>query len=406
VPLESVEESPQFFDQILIKNIIHIDHKINELKKLSSHSNYDVRQLSLSVAEYNKSVQDILPECQSIPKILEHAMGEIKTTLRKHQDVTLHLQDKKDKDKVDSGKTDSIILAELQQLRKELFSLLDKGDTSITRTITEKLDRLHLDSDNSSVTQDVHNDNIMAVLEKTEQIESNIQNKFAQLTTRLNTVDQNISSLSTLVCEKFEQLHESIQMLQIDRRGSISPTSIPTASRPQSTNTREGGRDNRSPNDASFNRQAPPHMPQNEQPRQDNSTDKIEVPRIKDWPKFTGEGEYDHLEFVRTIDLLKEDFELCDLGISGRLSSLFKGNARRWFNNVRLANGRKPWSWWKQQIVNKWGSPAWRYKLENKFDESVFDVEKDSPVKWFLTQKDRLQASGPTCQYRIYILEY
>ncbi|KNZ49535.1 hypothetical protein VP01_4956g1 [Puccinia sorghi] len=81
--------------------------------------------------------------------------------------------------------------------------------------------------------------------------------------------------------------------------------------------------------------------------------------------------------------------------LSGRLSSLLKGNARRWFNDVRIANGRKPWSWWKDQIINKWGSPAWRYKLENKFDERIFDVEKDSPVKWFLSQKDRLQALWP-----------
>ena len=32
MPSESGEESPQFFDQILIKNIIHIDDKINEIE--------------------------------------------------------------------------------------------------------------------------------------------------------------------------------------------------------------------------------------------------------------------------------------------------------------------------------------------------------------------------------------
>ena len=197
------------------------------------------------------------------------------------------------------------------------------------------------------------------------------------------------------MCEKFEQLNNSIQILQDNRRRHTSPNSIPSNSQAQSTSFREVRRNNSNPEETPFNRQTPPHMPSNEQPREENSNNRIEVPRIKEWPKFTGEGEYDHLEFIRTIDLFKEDFDLGDIGISGRLSSLFKGNARRWFNDVRLANGRQPWSWWKEQITNKWGSPAWRYKLENKFDESIFDVEKDSPVKWFLTQKDRLQALWP-----------
>jgi hypothetical protein len=42
--------------------------------------------------------------------------------------------------------------------------------------------------------------------------------------------------------------------------------------------------------------------------------------------------------------------------------------------------------------VKKWDSPAWRFKIENKFDESIFDIEKYSTVKWVLAQKDRLQA--------------
>lgn len=54
VPSESIEESTEFFNQITIKNIIHINHKINEIKNFSSNNNYDVRHLSLSVAESNE----------------------------------------------------------------------------------------------------------------------------------------------------------------------------------------------------------------------------------------------------------------------------------------------------------------------------------------------------------------
>ncbi|MBW0502196.1 hypothetical protein O181_041911 [Austropuccinia psidii MF-1] len=37
-----------------------------------------------------------------------------------------------------------------------------------------------------------------------------------------------------------------------------------------------------------------------------------EVPKIKEWPHISGEGEYDHMESIRGIDMIKEDFELTD----------------------------------------------------------------------------------------------
>ncbi|MBW0517715.1 hypothetical protein O181_057430 [Austropuccinia psidii MF-1] len=32
------------------------------------------------------------------------------------------------------------------------------------------------------------------------------------------------------------------------------------------------------------------------------------IPKLEEWPKFSGEGEYNHLEFIRTIVMLQEDF--------------------------------------------------------------------------------------------------
>ncbi|MBW0571113.1 hypothetical protein O181_110828 [Austropuccinia psidii MF-1] len=33
-----------------------------------------------------------------------------------------------------------------------------------------------------------------------------------------------------------------------------------------------------------------------------------EGPKLKEWPHFSGEGEYDHMEFIIGIDIMKEDF--------------------------------------------------------------------------------------------------
>ncbi|MBW0476320.1 hypothetical protein O181_016035 [Austropuccinia psidii MF-1] len=35
-----------------------------------------------------------------------------------------------------------------------------------------------------------------------------------------------------------------------------------------------------------------------------------EVTKLKEWPHFSFEGEYDHMEFITCIDMIKTDFEL------------------------------------------------------------------------------------------------
>ncbi|MBW0512783.1 hypothetical protein O181_052498 [Austropuccinia psidii MF-1] len=35
-----------------------------------------------------------------------------------------------------------------------------------------------------------------------------------------------------------------------------------------------------------------------------------EAPQLKEWPTFTGEGEYDHMSFIKTIEMLQEDYAI------------------------------------------------------------------------------------------------
>ncbi|MBW0587057.1 hypothetical protein O181_126772 [Austropuccinia psidii MF-1] len=49
-----------------------------------------------------------------------------------------------------------------------------------------------------------------------------------------------------------------------------------------------------------------------------------EAPQLKEWPKFTGEGEYDHISFIRTIDMLQRYYATPDEFITARLHSLFE----------------------------------------------------------------------------------
>ncbi|MBW0585848.1 hypothetical protein O181_125563 [Austropuccinia psidii MF-1] len=56
-----------------------------------------------------------------------------------------------------------------------------------------------------------------------------------------------------------------------------------------------------------------------------------EVPKLKEWPHFSGEGEYDHMEFIRGIEMIKEDFELPDRLVTARFNTLFTKSAHRWY---------------------------------------------------------------------------
>ncbi|MBW0580977.1 hypothetical protein O181_120692 [Austropuccinia psidii MF-1] len=53
-----------------------------------------------------------------------------------------------------------------------------------------------------------------------------------------------------------------------------------------------------------------------------------EEPKLKEWPTFTGEGEYEHMSFIKTIDMLQEDYAIPNELITERLHSLL-GNLQK-----------------------------------------------------------------------------
>ncbi|MBW0588052.1 hypothetical protein O181_127767 [Austropuccinia psidii MF-1] len=48
-----------------------------------------------------------------------------------------------------------------------------------------------------------------------------------------------------------------------------------------------------------------------------------EVPKLIEWPQLSGEGEYYHMEFIRGINMIKEDFELPEQSVTARFNTLF-----------------------------------------------------------------------------------
>ncbi|MBW0540153.1 hypothetical protein O181_079868 [Austropuccinia psidii MF-1] len=120
-----------------------------------------------------------------------------------------------------------------------------------------------------------------------------------------------------------------------------------------------------------------------------------DIPKLEEWPTFSGEGEYNHIELIRTIDIFQEDFHIPDEIIVGKLHSLFTRTAKKQYYKMRLDHGKNDWPWWKFEIITNWANNSWRFRMENDFESAIFNSEKDKPLTWFLKQKDRLSALHP-----------
>ncbi|MBW0499955.1 hypothetical protein O181_039670, partial [Austropuccinia psidii MF-1] len=156
------------------------------------------------------------------------------------------------------------------------------------------------------------------------------------------------------------------------------------------------------------NYESNPHMPRNSTPLTEeqlsiresltpflgeNFISVKDIPKLEEWATFSGEGEYNHIEFIRTIDMLQEDFNIPDETMVSKLHSLFTRTAKKWYNKMRKDHGKHDWSWWKSEMITKWTNNSCRFKMENASESAIFNSEKDKPLTWFFKQKERLSAS-------------
>ncbi|MBW0506687.1 hypothetical protein O181_046402 [Austropuccinia psidii MF-1] len=132
-----------------------------------------------------------------------------------------------------------------------------------------------------------------------------------------------------------------------------------------------------------------PHMPRHSRPLTEekgsvtrsltpllgeNSICAKDIPKLQEWPIFSGEGEYNHIEFIRTLDMLQEDFHIPDEIIVGKLHSLFTRTSNKWYYKMTLDHGKHGWPWWKSEIITKWANNSWRFKMENAFQSAIFNA--------------------------------
>ncbi|MBW0576089.1 hypothetical protein O181_115804 [Austropuccinia psidii MF-1] len=121
----------------------------------------------------------------------------------------------------------------------------------------------------------------------------------------------------------------------------------------------------------------------------------VTIPKLEEWPTFPGEGEYNYIQLIGTIDMLQEDFHIPDEIIVGKLQSLCTKTAKKSYYKMRQDHGKHDWSWWKSELITKWANNYWKLKMENAFESAIFNSEKDKPLTLFFKHKDRLFALHP-----------
>ncbi|MBW0546126.1 hypothetical protein O181_085841 [Austropuccinia psidii MF-1] len=62
---------------------------------------------------------------------------------------------------------------------------------------------------------------------------------------------------------------------------------------------------------------------------------------------------------------------------------------------MRQDHGKHSWPCWKEQIISKWESDSLTFRMENPFEEAIFNIEMDMPMSFFLKQKDKLTSLHP-----------
>ncbi|MBW0553424.1 hypothetical protein O181_093139 [Austropuccinia psidii MF-1] len=109
-----------------------------------------------------------------------------------------------------------------------------------------------------------------------------------------------------------------------------------------------------------------PHMPRNSTPLTEeklsvkesftpllgeNFISARDIPKLEERPTFSGEGEYNHIEFIRAIDMFQEDSNIPDEILVGKLHCLFTKPAKKWYHKMRIDHGKHDCSWLKSEVI-------------------------------------------------------
>ncbi|MBW0498619.1 hypothetical protein O181_038334 [Austropuccinia psidii MF-1] len=116
-----------------------------------------------------------------------------------------------------------------------------------------------------------------------------------------------------------------------------------------------------------------------------------QLPEASSWPKFSGTGEYDHMELIYYIyGLFINVPSIPDYWITARINTALKGQGSIWYMEMKEIHGRRNWTWWQSHIIQKYRNGTWIWKKTMSFENDKYSVDRDE-YEWCLRQSKRLK---------------
>jgi hypothetical protein len=114
-----------------------------------------------------------------------------------------------------------------------------------------------------------------------------------------------------------------------------------------------------------------------------------------DWPRFSGQGGYDHMDFVHWIDTAKRDSHVPDKVVILKLLTILEGVALSWYKTIHMTVHTNDWAFWREAICKKFGTTNWKRKKQYAFEKDKFLPGETPVAEWVTRQYKRLQAFDP-----------
>ncbi|KAI9610731.1 hypothetical protein KEM48_004796, partial [Puccinia striiformis f. sp. tritici PST-130] len=261
-------------------------------------------------------------------------------------------------------------------LRIEIKSLTDiasvlsqKPTPDNSADIMEKLEQSEA-SILSNVKQDLITEVRVYVQKEVETLTTTVTTSFEGIMSQLRNMEQNSN-------DKFNNLQRDIveikkEIISVDNRVAKAEsnrlTSPLTHSSPTPFKTVVETENKNSPS-----KDLPPHQTQSIKEDDDTGPRLTEeevgklLPPLTEWVSFSGEGEYDYIEFIQYCDLILETYWAKEDIVVVRLPRLFRGVAKVWWKTKSAAMGKASWQTWKDLMKAQFNTSTWRSKMKEAF---------------------------------------
>ncbi|KAI9603503.1 hypothetical protein KEM48_001460 [Puccinia striiformis f. sp. tritici PST-130] len=217
----------------------------------------------------------------------------------------------------------------------------------------------------SNVKQDLITEVRVYVQKEVETLTTTVTTSFEGIMSQLRNMEQNSN-------DKFNDLQRDIveikkEIISVDNRVAKAETNRLTSplthSSPTPFKTVVETENKNSPS-----RDLPPHQTQNVKEDDDRGPRLTEkevgklLPPLSEWVSFSGEGEYDYIEFIQYCDLILETYWAKEDIVVVRLPRLFRGVAKVWWKTKSAAMGKASWQTWKDLMKAQFNTSTWRSK--------------------------------------------